>query len=434
MRRGKQGAKTRPALLNLPLPLQNHSERDLADPAAGLDVYLVGGAVRDRLLGRPVSDRDWVVAGATADDMLARRFKRVGHDFPVFLHPHTGEQYALARRERKTAPGHQGFITQSSPDVTLEEDLLRRDLTINALAEAPDGQIIDPYGGLHDIQQRRLRHVSPAFAEDPLRVLRVARFAAQLHAFGFEVAAQTMVLMREMAQNGEVDTLVAERVQQELAGALNGAKAARFVQVLRDCGALSRVLPEIEALFNGDNASAGEPLLCALDQAYDLKIGVEACFAVLAHDFAGAPGNAAAERAQGLCARLRAPRSWRRLALLVARWHDQYAALANLSAEQLLALIEHLNGFREPALAAEFCQACTALSGGYAQAAAQNERLLGALAAAQQVDAGAIAKNTQRRADVAPKRINGLIQAAINQARCDAIRRYLADNCSARSG
>ena len=208
--------------------------------------YIVGGAVRDRLLGLPVKDRDWVVVGATPDAMLARGFKPVGKDFPVFLHPHTHEEYALARTERKVGRGYHGFTFHAAPDVTLEEDLIRRDLTINAIAQDDDGTLIDPYGGVADVQAGVLRHVSPAFAEDPVRILRLARFAAR---FGFAVAPETQTLMQQMVANGEVDALVAERVWQELAKGLMTDTPSRMLLTLRDCGALARLLPEVDALF-----------------------------------------------------------------------------------------------------------------------------------------------------------------------------------------
>ncbi|HEY5720606.1 MAG TPA: multifunctional CCA tRNA nucleotidyl transferase/2'3'-cyclic phosphodiesterase/2'nucleotidase/phosphatase, partial [Gammaproteobacteria bacterium] len=214
-----------------------------------MEIYLVGGAVRDRLLGLELRERDWVVVGATPEQMEALGYRRVGRDFPVFLHPESGEEYALARTERKTAPGYRGFAVHASPEVTLEEDLRRRDLTINAMAEAPDGTLIDPFGGAEDLRLGRLRHVSPAFAEDPVRILRVARFAARFARWGFRVAHPTQRLMREMVASGEVDALVPERVWAELEKALGEPQPGRFVEVLHRCGALARVLPEVDALF-----------------------------------------------------------------------------------------------------------------------------------------------------------------------------------------
>ena len=211
--------------------------------------YLVGGAVRDWLLGRPVKERDWVVVGETPDSMKARGFQSVGRDFPVFLHPETKEEYALARTERKTAPGYRGFIVHAEPEVTLEEDLRRRDLTINAMALDTEGRLIDPYGGARDLEKRLLRHVSPAFGEDPVRILRLARFAARFAPLGFRVAAETLDLMRAMVAAGEVDALVPERVFAELAKALAEPEPGAFFEVLRACGALARLFPEIDRLF-----------------------------------------------------------------------------------------------------------------------------------------------------------------------------------------
>ena len=214
-----------------------------------MKTYLVGGAVRDELLGRPVTERDWVVVGATPEEMTARGFRPVGRDFPVFLHPETKDEHALARTERKTAPGYRGFVVHAAPDVTLEDDLRRRDLTINAMARAADGELIDPWGGQADLTARRLRHVSPAFAEDPVRILRVARFAARFADLGFTVAPETLRLMQDMVAAGEADALVAERVWQETRSALTENRPEVFIETLRACGALARVYPELDRLF-----------------------------------------------------------------------------------------------------------------------------------------------------------------------------------------
>ena len=224
-----------------------------------MQIYKVGGAVRDRLLGRPVADTDWVVVGASAEAMQARGFRPVGSDFPVFLHPQTGEEYALARTERKSGQGYGGFTFHASPDVTLEEDLIRRDLTINAMAEDDQGRITDPYGGQRDLQDRVLRHVSPAFAEDPLRVLRVARFAARYAPLGFRVADETLELMRQLAESGELQALTAERSWKEISRALMEPRPDVFIQVLRDCGALAELLPELDALFGVPQPEAHHP-------------------------------------------------------------------------------------------------------------------------------------------------------------------------------
>ena len=214
-----------------------------------MQIYLVGGAVRDKLLKRPFHERDWVVVGATPEAMLSLGYRQVGKDFPVFLHPESHEEYALARTERKMAPGYYGFNVHATPDVTLEEDLLRRDLTINAMAEQHDGTLVDPFNGQQDIKDRVLRHVSPAFSEDPVRILRLARFAARFAHLGFTIAEETMMLMREMVESGEVDALVAERVWAELDKALGEQSPSRFFEVLRECGALARLFPEIDHLF-----------------------------------------------------------------------------------------------------------------------------------------------------------------------------------------
>ena len=254
-----------------------------------MKIYQVGGAVRDRLLGRPVSDRDWVVVGATPQAMLDRGFQPVGKDFPVFLHPDSHEEYALARTERKTAPGYHGFSVHAAPDVTLEQDLSRRDLTINAMAEGPDGEIIDPCGGQRDLAARCLRHVSPAFAEDPVRILRLARFAARFT--DFTVAPETLALMRRMVEAGEVDALVAERVWQEVSRGLMEARPSRMFEVLRDCGALARLAPELDRLFgvpqppqHHPEIDTGVHVLMVLDQSAAAAAPLAVRYACLCHD------------------------------------------------------------------------------------------------------------------------------------------------------
>ncbi|MDH3948278.1 MAG: multifunctional CCA addition/repair protein, partial [Gammaproteobacteria bacterium] len=256
-----------------------------------MQIYKVGGCVRDELLGLPVKDRDWVVVGTTPQEMLDAGYKPVGKDFPVFLHPETHEEYALARTERKTAPGYTGFAFHAAADVTLEEDLLRRDLTINAMAETPAGELIDPYHGRDDLQHRLLRHVSPAFVEDPVRILRVARFAARLAEFDFQVAEETMRLMREMVSNGEVDALVPERVWQETVRALSEAVPTRFFEVLRECGALAKLFPELEQLYgvpqppeHHPEIDTGVHTMMVLQQAARLSNDPAVRFAALVHD------------------------------------------------------------------------------------------------------------------------------------------------------
>jgi len=272
-----------------------------------MQVYLVGGAVRDALLGLPVKERDWVVVGSTRDELLRLKYREVGRDFPVFLHPDSHEEYALARRERKTAPGYRGFAVEFGPEVTLEEDLARRDLTINAIAQAADGSFIDPHGGQRDLKSRILKHVSPAFVEDPVRILRLARFAARFAPLGFQVAPQTLALMRDMVERGEVDALVAERVWQETAKALREAGASMFFQLLRDCGALKVVYPEINALFGVPQPEKWHPeidtgvhTMMVLDQAVRLSADPKVRFAALVHDLGKQPRVTSARRPQDL--------------------------------------------------------------------------------------------------------------------------------------
>ena len=345
----------------------------------GLDIYLVGGAVRDRLLGRPVQERDWVVVGACAQAMKARGFKPVGRDFPVFLHPDSGEEYALARTERKTGRGYHGFDFHAAPDVTLEQDLARRDLTINAMAQAPDGSLIDPFGGQADLAARRLRHVSPAFREDPVRILRLARFAARFQPLRFRVADETLALCREMVAAGEADALVPERVWQELSRALMEPAPSACIRVLRECGALARVLPEVDRLFGvpqrpqyHPEVDTGEHLLLALDQSARLQATLEVRFAVLMHDLGKGvtpaeilPGHQGHEAAgvplvREVCARLRVPRACRDLALAVTRWHLHSHRALELRPATLLKLLEALDAFRRPERVDQFASACEA--------------------------------------------------------------------------
>ena len=307
-------------------------------PMSPFQTYLVGGAVRDRLLGLPVQDRDWVVVGAAPAELLAAGYQPVGKDFPVFLHPETHEEYALARTERKTAPGYHGFVFHAAPDVTLEEDLARRDLTINAMAEDGEGRRVDPFGGERDLQARVLRHVGPAFVEDPVRILRLARFAARFH--DFQVAPETRALMRGMVEAGEVDALVPERVWQELARGLMEARPSRMLEVLRDCGALARLLPEADRLWgvpqpveHHPEVDTGAHLLLVLDAAAALDAPLAARWACLCHDLgkgetppAEWPRHIAHEArserlARQVSARLKAPTEATELALMVAREH-----------------------------------------------------------------------------------------------------------------
>ena len=345
-----------------------------------MQIYLVGGAVRDELLNLPARERDWVVVGARPEDLLARGFKPVGKDFPVFLHPQTGEEYALARTERKTGPGYRGFETLFAPDVTLEQDLERRDLTINAIAKDPDsGALIDPFGGQRDLDDRTLRHVSPAFVEDPLRVLRVARFAARFAQLGFRVAPETLSLMREIAARGELDALVSERVWQETQRALEMPTPARFFEVLRDANALPVIFPELHALFGVPQPERWHPeidsgvhTLMVLEQAAKLSDDPVVRFAALTHDLGKGttppsewPRHIAHEQrgvalVEGLCDRLRIPNAYRELAVLVARYHLDAHRVTELRTSTLLVLLERLDAFRRPERFKQWVLACEA--------------------------------------------------------------------------
>ncbi|MFO7277968.1 MAG: multifunctional CCA addition/repair protein [Pseudomonadota bacterium] len=344
-----------------------------------MEVYLVGGAVRDRLLGLPVRERDWVVVGAEPAELERQGFVPVGREFPVFLHPETHEEYALARLERKVAPGYRGFVTHFSPDVTLEEDLRRRDLTINAMAESSTGEIIDPYGGRRDLENRVLRHVSEAFVEDPVRVLRVARFAARFADLGFTVADETRELMRRMAASGELDALVPERVWQETERALAQSRPDVYFEVLRDCGALAIVFPEVDALFGVPQPERWHPeidtgvhTMLALRCAARLSESTAVRFAVLAHDLGKAltprehwPSHHGHEEAgvapiEALASRLRIPGEHRDLALLAARHHTKVHRALELRPGTLLELLETTDAFRRPERFADLLLACEA--------------------------------------------------------------------------
>lgn len=344
-----------------------------------MDIYLVGGAVRDQLLGLPVKERDWVVVGASPKEMLALGYRQVGRDFPVFLHPETQEEYALARTERKTAAGYYGFEVHSAPDVSLEEDLKRRDLTINALAQAADGSIIDYYNGQSDLEARLLRHVSPAFVEDPVRILRIARFAARYHHLGFRVADETMSLMQKMVDNGEIESLVPERVWQELHKALEEQTPSVFIQVLRDCGALAVIFPEIDCLFGipqpklwHPEIDAGIHTLMVLDSAAMLSHKTTVRFAALTHDLG--KGNTPEEilprhlgheergvsLVKDLCHRIKAPNRFRDLAVITARFHLHVHKAFELKPSSLLKVLEQSDALRRPERFEEFLLACEA--------------------------------------------------------------------------
>jgi tRNA nucleotidyltransferase (CCA-adding enzyme) len=332
-----------------------------------MKTYLVGGAVRDELLGFPHKEKDWVVVGATPAEMLGAGFQQVGKDFPVFLHPKTKEEYALARTERKTSPGYKGFEVHATPDVTLEEDLLRRDLTINAIAKDEADNIIDPFDGLKDIHDRILRHVSPAFSEDPVRILRVARFAARYLHLGFILADETMQLMKDMVANGEVDALVPERVWQEMEKALGERSPSRFIEVLRDCGALERILPELDKLFGVPQPEEHHPeidtgihTLMVLQQSCKLSDDTEVRFAALMHDLGKGitpqtewPHHVehearGAEIVLEVCKRLRIPNEYRDLAERTARFHLHYHRALELKPATVVKTLEQLDAFRKP--------------------------------------------------------------------------------------
>lgn len=394
--------------------------------------YVVGGAVRDRLLGLPVADRDHVVVGATPDDMVAQGFLPVGKDFPVFLHPRTREEYALARTERKSGRGYKGFTVYAAPDVTLEEDLRRRDLTINAIAEDENGTLVDPYGGRQDLADKVFRHVSEAFAEDPVRILRVARFAARFT--DFSVAPETHALMRQMVDNGEVDALVPERVWQEIARGLMEARPSRMFETLRACGALARLLPEIDRLFGVPQPAQHHPeidtgvhVMRVVDWAAQQGLSLPVRFAALTHDLGkGAtppelwPRHVghearAVDLVRALCDRIRVPAECRELAVAVAREHGMVHRALELRPGTLVELLERVDAFRRPARFEEFLQACECdFRGrpGYEERPFPAlDHLRQALRAAQAVDAGAVAKR------VAPAHI----REAVFQARAEAV-------------
>ena len=326
-----------------------------------MEIYLVGGAVRDRLLGLPVSERDWVVVGATPEKMLSLGYTPVGKDFPVFLHPDTKEEYALARTERKTGPGYTGFATCADPDITLEQDLLRRDLTINAMAETANGELIDPYNGHDDLENGVLRHVSPAFSEDPVRVLRLARFAARFAHMGFHVAHATNTLMKNMVESGEIDQLVPERVWAELDKTLHTETPEQFFRVLLGCNALSRLFPEMEIANTGDDSTHGSKTikLPVLQFAVSSTDKTVIRFAALICDIDN--NNQAgldADSFNGLCERHRIPNAYRELAGMALQYRAQVHKLAGSSAETVLDLLNALDAFRREQRFIDFLHAC----------------------------------------------------------------------------
>ena len=393
-----------------------------------MQIYMVGGAVRDALLGLPVQDRDWVVVGATSEALAAQGYVPVGKDFPVFLHPASREEYALARIERKTARGYRGFAVHAAPDVTLEEDLARRDLTINAIAQGADGALTDPYGGQRDIAARVLRHVTEAFAEDPVRILRVARFAARFP--DFSIAPETMALMQRMAADGEVDALVPERVWQELARGLMAQQPSRMFEVLRACGALDKLLPEVARLWGVPQRAEYHPevdtgvhLMMVLDMAAQLQAPIEVRFACLGHDLGkGTTPQAewprhigheerSARLLKALCLRLRVPNDCSELAEVVAREHGNIHQSSEFGAAALVRLLERCDAFRKPERFADILLACECDARGRLglneQPYPQRQRLLGALTAAQSVNTAEVAAAAEAQ---------GLSGAAIGQA------------------
>ena len=404
-----------------------------------MQVYLVGGAVRDAQLGIPHRERDWCVVGATPAELEAKGFRRVGKDFPVFLHPETGEEYALARTERKTAPGYHGFDVDYSPTVTLEEDLQRRDLTINAIARDADGNLVDPWGGLDDIERRVLRHVSDAFAEDPVRILRVARFAARFRKLGFTIAEETLGLMRRMVAAGEVDALVPDRVWKETESALSGSNVRVFFEVLRECGALRVLYPEVDALFGVPQPKEWHPeidtglhVMMVLDQAEALSDDLEVRFAALVHDLGKGttppsklpshPGHETrgCKLLRAMAERLPVPNACRDLGLLVAEYHTHLHRAFELRPKTVLKVLERCDAFRRPARFEQFLLTCEADARG--RAGLENRRygqadfFREALAAASSIDAGAIAARTPERK----------IPTAIRRARRIAIEDLIA--------
>lgn len=403
-----------------------------------MQIYKVGGAVRDRLLGRPASEVDWVVVGASAEQMLELGYRPVGADFPVFLHPQTGEEYALARTERKSGRGYGGFTFHASPDVTLEQDLIRRDLTVNAMAEDDQGNLIDPYNGQQDLEARVLRHVSPAFAEDPLRVLRVARFAARYAPFGFSVAPETLMLMRELADSGELAHLTAERSWKEISRALMEPRPDVFVQVLRDCGALAALLPEVDDLFGVPQPQAHHPeidtgvhVLSVLRQCAEHDQPLNVRWASLLHDVGKGltpedewPRHIAHEQKglrliQAIDERCKAPRDCAELAMLVGEFHTHGHRALELRPSTLLELLQRFDVFRRPQRFAEFVAACEMDARGrlgleqrdYPQGA----YLLGAAEAARQVPVKPLLEKGFKGAELGE---------ALNRERLGALKAY----------
>ena len=402
-----------------------------------MKTYCVGGAVRDELLGFPIKDKDFVVVGATPQAMLDAGYRPVGKDFPVFLHPKTHDEYALARTERKTAKGYKGFTVHASPEVTLEEDLARRDLTINAIAKDVEGKLIDPFNGQADIQSRTLRHVSSAFAEDPVRILRAARFAARLTEFS--LAPETLALMRQMVAAGEVDALVPERVWQELAQGLMEQKPSRMFEVLRACGALQKILPELDKLWgvpqppqHHPEVDAGVHMMMVIDYAAKQNFSLPVRFAALMHDLGKGTTPVdilprhighevrSVDLLKDVCKRLRVPNDCKELAHIVAKFHGKLHQAGKMRPNTLLDFLIELDAIRQPARFNDFLKACEADSRGRTGfencAIPEADLMLKALDAALRVDAGAVASAFSE-----PERI----RIAVYEARLAAVKLVL---------
>lgn len=402
-----------------------------------MQIYQVGGAVRDSLLGLPVKDRDYVVVGASPEQMLAAGYRAVGKDFPVFLHPQTQQEYALARTERKTAKGYKGFSVHADPDVTLEEDLARRDFTMNAIAQSAEGQLIDPFGGQADIEKRILRHVTAAFSEDPVRILRAARFLARFT--DFTVAPETMVLMREMVAAGEVDALVPERVWQEIAKGLMESQPSRMFEMLRACGALKIIFPELDRLWGVPQTATYHPevdtgihIMMVIDYAATQAFSLPVRFAALTHDLGKGTTPAdvlprhighelrSVDLIRDVVARLKVPNDCKDLSLVVAKYHGKLHAARQMKASTLLHFLEELDAFRQRSRFEDFLKACECDSRGrlgLEQCPLEDaEHLSRALQAALTVDAGAIAKQCQSPVQ---------IKQAVAEARTQAIQQAM---------
>lgn len=403
-----------------------------------METYIVGGAVRDELLGLPVKDRDHVVVGATPEQMVELGYRPVGKDFPVFLHPETHEEYALARTERKSGRGYKGFQVFAHPEVSLEEDLARRDLTINAIAKAEDGKLVDPYNGLADIKGRTLRHVSPAFIEDPVRILRIARFAARFT--DFSIALETMELMRWMVEEGEVDALVPERVWQELSKGLMEARPSRMFETLLDCGALKKILPELDRLWGVPQPAEHHPevdtgvhVMMVIDYAASQNYSLPVRFAALTHDLGKGTTpkdilpkhigheDRSVNLLRDVCKRLRVPNDCKELAHIVAKFHGKVARADEMRPDTLVRLLQDTDAFRQPERFREFLHACESDSRGRTgyenRPFPQADKLLKVLQAASNVDAGAVARNYDE-----PEKI----RQAVYEARVNAVKAALA--------